>query len=309
MNVSIENVISESQQTQNDNQEIIAENNESTEPSSIENNQNTSFNLEKSKNILEYISIILALIGLISTGLIKVLSMGRYLCFDFDINNCEFKLTNSDFIILFLSIFFCGSAILYCFITNKLRVIISTKVTECLDTQTKILKKIAGIVKWGLLYIALIFFYLILGYFAIGLFTSNFSALAILENELVTILGYTFTFVILLSCFILKEDRKFKIFYITISMLFLLLFGLSFIKNSYDEAVNQKEFEIITLKDSEENQMYAVISRGSSYSAYQCLIDENNILIINTELHRFFSLDDTETRLYNFEGYRLVKYK
>lgn len=302
MNVSIENVISESQQTQDENQEIIAGNSESPELDLTGNNQDASFDLEKSKNKLEYISIIFALTGVISTGLIKVLSMGRYLCFDFDINNCEFKLTNSDFIILFLSIFFCGSAILYCFITNKLRVIISTKVTECLDTQTKILKKIVGVVKWGSSYIALIFFYLILGYFAIGLFTSNFSALAVLKNELVTILGYTFIFVIPLSCFTLKEDRKLKIFYITICILFLLLFGLSFIKNSYDEAVNQKEFEIITLKDSEENQMYAVISKGSSYSAYRCSIDENNILIIYKNHHRYFPLDDTETELRIFNG-------
>lgn len=310
MSVSAEDVVLENEQTLEEHQEVVTDNNVVPEPSTPENNQETGFDFEKSKAKLEYISIIFALVGLISTGLVKVLSLGRYLCFYFDINNCEFKLTNTDFIILFFSLFCCGSAILYCYITNSQRVKINSKVTECLDAQAKIINKIMKVLGFGLQYFAIIFIYLIVGCFIIYIVISQFSALAALKNDFIAILSTTLSFVIFLSCFTLKENKQMIKFYTTISAIFLLLIGFVFIKSNYDGAINQKEFEIITLENNNETQTYAIISRGSSYSAYQCSIDkENNILTINTDVHHYFPLDDTETKLYVFESYQLEEHK
>lgn len=316
MSISTEDVVLENQQLPEETQEVVTDNNEFPEPSTPENNQETIFDFEKSKAKLEYISIIFALVGLISTGLVKVLSLGKYICFYFDINNCEFKLTNTDFIILFSSLFCCGSAIIYCYITNRLRIKINDKVTGYFETINKSEKKIdtvkniLKVLGFGFLYLVIIFIYLILGSIIIHLIINQFSALEALKYDFTAILGSTISFVVFLSCFTLKEDKKLKNFYVIISVLFLLLIVFSFIKISYDNAVNQKEFEIITSENSNDVQTYAVISRGSSYSAYQCSIDkENNILKINTDVHHYFPLDDTETKLYVFESYQLEEHK
>lgn len=310
MSVTTEDVSQEEQQIQEENQENVSENGGNPESNTPESNQESIAEFEKSKGKLEYISIVCALIGLISTGLVKVLSLGRYICFYFDIDNCEFKLTNTDFIILFISLFCCGSAILYCYLTNSWRIKISDKINACFDSQAKKIIKIKKILGFIFLYIVYILIYLILGCFLIYIVTTCFSALEPIRSELIAILSTTFSFVIFMSCFTLKENKKQKTLYLVIIALFLLVGSFSFVKNSYDSAVNQKEFEIITLEDNNVKQTYAVISRGSSYSAYQCYIDkENNVLIINTDMHRYFPIDDTATRLYDFKGYKFVEYK
>lgn len=307
MSVTTEDVSQEEQQIQEENQENVSENGGNPESNTPESNQKSMVEFEKSKDKLEYISIVCALVGLISTGLFKFLSLGRYICFYFDIDNCEFKLTNTDFIILFISLFCCGSAILYCYLTNSLRVKISDKINVCFDSQAKKIKKNLSFI---ILYFVYFFIYLILGCFLIYIVTTNFSALEPIQCELIAILCTTVSLVIFMSFFTLKENKKHKRLYLAIIASVLLVGSFSFVKNSYDSAVNQKEFEIITLEDDNVKQTYAVISRGSSYSAYQCYIDkENNVLIINTDMHRYFPIDDTATRLYDFKGYKFVEYK
>lgn len=312
MNTSTEELVVEQQQNQETNeetrQEAVPENNENSQSDVPKHNQENDFETFKSK--LEVLSISFALAGVISTGLVKVMSLGRFIHFSFDINNCEFKLTNTDFIILFLSMFCYGTALLYCYITNGWRIKINDGIIKCFETQTKKLKKLLKIGFYLFLYLLLISVYFILGCVIIYFAINKFNALASLKNELLTILATTFSFEILLSSFTVKENKKLTIIYVVLITILLLLFCFSFTKINYDNAVNQREFEIITLTDTSEEQTYAVISRGSSYSAYQCDIDkENNTLIINVDIHRFFPLDDTETRLYNFEECRFVEFK
>lgn len=291
---------------QNEEQEIVAQNNEPPVLDTEDNNQESKFDFEKSKAQLEYISIVFALISVISTVLVKFLSLGTYLQFDFDINNCEFKLTNTDIIILFLSVLFCIVAILFCYKTNNIRNKISIKINGCFDGKFSVINLLKAI-GWCAAYCSLLCSYPFLGYFIIKLLCSQ-RGIAQFQFELWIIFTYTFLFVFSLSCFTLVEREKIKYIRKVLSVVLIIITGLGLIKINYEGAVNKREFEIIIAENSEgQVQEYVVISKGSSYSTYQCTMEKQD-LIIHTDLHCFFPIDGTETKLKNFDGYHLYKY-
>lgn len=327
MSVSIENETSENTQqnrrreaaaqnenqtvaTQSQDQAVSEQNNEPTIPNSADNDRENKFDLEKSKSKLECISIALALISVISTGLVKVLSLGTHLQFNFDINNYEFKLTNTDFIILFLSAVFCIFAIIFCYETRGLRNLINTKISNCLQGNTQKRKYLLAIGLF-LIFIVIILVYLFLGLFILYLLC-KLKGISPFLYELQFVFILTFLFVFYLYCFTLIElDKNKLISKVSCIVLFVLIVS-GFMYNNYEKAVNQREFEIIVAENYKgQLQEYVVISKGSSYSAYQCSIEEQEagkVLIIHTDLHRSFPLDDTETKLNIFSKYQLYKY-
>lgn len=291
---------------QTEEQETVEQGTEPTAPNTEDNNRNSKFDFEKSKGKLEYISIVLALISVITTGLVKVLSLGTHLQFNFDINNYEFKLTGTDFIFLFLSVFFCVLAIMFCNGTNNIRTTISNRISNCLKE-----KQIINALGWFIKYFSLVLVYFVLGLVTICLLCSLKGIVPFLY-ELLSTFTLTFLFVFYIFCFELveigKNKFKNKILYI---ILFVLIVSC-FMYLNYTKAKNQKEFEIIVSETDEgQSQEYVVISKGSSYSAYQCSTEEQEagkVLVIHTDRHRYFSLDDTETRLNIFDEYQLYKY-
>lgn len=291
-------------------QEVVEHGTEPTAPDTANDNQENKFDLEKSKTKLEYISIAFALISVISTGLVRILSLGTHLQFNFDLNNYEFKLTSIDFIFLFLSVFFCILAILFCYATENIRNKINNKISNCLIGKIKIYKLLKAI-GWFLIYFSLVLVYLFLGLF-ITYLLCGFKGISPLQYDLWAAFIITFLFVFVLYCFTLVEINKNKNINKILCVVLFVLIVLGFICTNYERAVNQKEFEIIvTETDEGQSQEYVVISKGSSYSAYQCSIKEQEagkVLIIHTDLHRYFPLDDTETRLNIFDKYQLYKY-
>ncbi len=295
---------------QTENQEVAIQNNESPVLDTEDNDQDSKFDFEKSKGKLEYISIALALISVISTVLVKVLSVGSHLYFSFDINNYDFKLTNNDRIVFFLSIFFCVFAIIFCQITNNIRSKIFVKINNCLESNVKS-KKIIGTFLWGVGYISLLGYYILLGSFIIELLCSQ-KDVTWFKDVLHT--TYAISLLLVLTFFLFPIVRKkiTKIILTILGMVTLLIISLYFINTNYEKAKNQREFEIIVAGNNEgQKQEYVVISKGSYYSAYQCSVKEQDagkILIIHTDSHRFFPIDDTETRLNIFDEYQLYKY-
>lgn len=318
MSVSTETETSENAQqneeqeaaAQAEEQEVVEQVAEPPVPNNASNNQESKFDFEKSKGKLEYISIVLALTSVISTGIVKVLSAGSHLHFSFDINNYEFKLTNNDLIIFFLSIFFCFFAIVFCRITNSARSKIFVKINNCLKSKTNI-KKILGTILWVVAYGILLFYYLFLGSFIIELLCSQ-KDVALFKYVLRNTYSVSFLLVLSFYLFPIVEKKVTKIILAVLGMFTFLMVSLAIINYNYEKAVNQREFEIIVSENNEgHSQEYVVISKGSSYSAYQCSIEDQEagkVLIIHTDRHRFFPLDDTDTRLNVFDEYHLYKY-
>lgn len=290
------------EQNQNTNQENNSVNNDNA------NNDDTNFNLEESKTKLEFISVLLALISLVSAALIKVLSLGRYLYFSFDIDYCELMLTNTDLITFFVSMFFCASAISYCFFTHKIRNGITNMCKKSLEKSNKIVIKIIKIIPFALLHAATLLVYLFIGVIVIGILC-NFSAMESLRYELISSLAYTFTFVISISCFTLVEEKNSKMMYKIISVILLFSLCYAFIQTEYEGAENQTNFEIITVENGENiHQEYAVISKGECYSAYRCSTlneDDRKILIIYKNYHKYFALDEYETQKVDYDKHRI----
>lgn len=294
---------------QTEEQRTVEQGTEPPAPNTEDNNKNGKFDFEKFKSNLECISILSALIGVISTGLVKVLSLGRYIHFSFDINYYDFKLTNTDIIVFVLSILFCAMAIMYCFVTNDFKNKRLDKIAKSSNDQNKIKKKLA--VNRVLLSIIPILVYPVVFYFGYKLIC-GFNAVILLKNIIMTLFGYSCTVVISWSCTILTGDINLKIFIKVFSAVIFFYICFAFMNINYKEAKNQREFEIIASENNEgQPQEYVVISKGSSYSAYQCSTEEQEagkVLVIHTDLHRYFPLDDTETRLTIFDEYQLCKY-
>lgn len=301
MSVSTEEVASEEQQTQETSQEAVTENNENPESNAPESNQESVFDFEKSKAKLEYVSVLSAIIGLISTGLFKISSLGRYLYFPFDINNCEFKLTNTDFIVWIISMLLCALAITYCIVANSIK----NKILKIIINRSKgIPKTNKKLILFRILsFVIPLTIYPVLFFLSLQLL-SWFNEIVVFKDIISILFTYSYILIISFSFFMLTEEIPVKIIYKIILFAGLIYVCLIFIDYNYSNARNQKQFEIIVAEDIEgKSQKYVVISKGGAYSAYQCYIDEdNNILMINGDIHRYFPLEDTETRLYDFEN-------
>ncbi len=303
MSISTENTILENQQTPNDNQEVINGSNESPESNTPEYNQDTNVEFEKSKSRLEYISFIIAIMSLVSTGLIKALSLGRYLRFTFDANNCELNLTNTDLINLFISIFFCATAFFYIYFIHQWLIKFCNKVSNHIHNSTKIL------LMYLILTMVPTLLYFLLGTLFIYLFCFIIKDFETYKYYLLIPLSISTCFVFLLSNSAISSGKKIDKSFKILSMFILIVIGISFVHNDYERALNQTTFEIIEAVDNNgQLQKYVVISKGNLYSAYQCSMGTENdkILTIHTDIHRYFPLENTETRWYYFEGYRFV---
>lgn len=316
MSVSTETETSENAQqneeqeaAQAEEQEVVEQVAEPPVPNTANDDQENKFDIEKSKAKLEYISILSAVVGLFSTILFKFLSFGRHFCFSFDINYCEFNLTNHDLMIFIMSICYCALTVAFCYFVNKYKKLyeeieeLKAKINEFKNSKYNRIKKFL------LFFVVPIFIYFIFLRFCYFNYDSKVDIFP--KSTYTTILKISFgIFVFLLSVMFfdgLTLDVM-KVFLI----LCLFITCTNFIRMEYKKAENQKEFEIIASENDEGKlQEYVVISKGSSYSAYQCSTEEQDagkILIIHTDRHRFFPLDDTDTRLNVFDEYHLYKY-
>ena len=93
-----------------------------SENDSFDNNEKfKNFDVNQAKSFIEFISVFLALIAVLGTILLKIVSLGTVICFSFDLNYYDFTINNTDFILF--TTFLCMGAItlLYCYLSNNLR--------------------------------------------------------------------------------------------------------------------------------------------------------------------------------------------
>ena len=264
-----------------------------------DNADNHKFDFSQSKKTIEFISVLLALIAALGTILLKIVSLGTVICFSFDLNYYDFTLNNTDFILF--ATFLCMSAItlLYCYFSNNFRKKLSKNALKC--------KKVTG---W--LLCALINFL-----WAIALLLLEFGVLKLLSSISSVALKLTaefyyciiFSMLILGLCILFLASFEHNSKYITVGLLIVIIISFAMIETNYDNANEQKCFDIITYDDNNgEPEYYAVISSGDYFSAYICEFsesDENKVLTIYSEKHRFFAIDSVTTEKMYFAEYNV----
>ncbi len=235
--------------------------------------------------------------AIIGTGLLKIISFGQVAYFSFDLNYYDFSLNQTDLIILLLFLCFGSVGLLYCFFTNRFRKTLTSKLKK---------SKIVNMI-WMLIVNSVWFALPIFAEIIICIFMeTNFSVIKLFSADLPSLIYLTTIVMIFVIAFwsMLGDKIATNIF---ICFLLMLVTVISMTEYKYREASTKKEYEIIICEDNNSEQIYyAVISKGSNYSAYRCDIFPNengNKLIIYTNIHRFFSLDSVSTISVCFERF------
>lgn len=239
----------------------------------------------KLKEILGIFSAIIAIITIVGSVLLKYISIGRYLYFDFDLDYCDFTITNTLILIFVFAVIATIISGSISFITYRVWKVIS----KCY--KRKIYKMIIGVV----LVIFNVIIYIII------------AELTIPEDNLSTLFSVSLCILAVTSYAIIYQldggvKNYFKIF-ITISVLIILTTTISLITMEYDKAKNQTSFSIIIEEQDGEENYYVVINKGKEkYSAYLCdIVEENNVLKIVINEHKYFSIENTKTYNVTFD--------
>lgn len=250
---------------------------------------------ESAKQKIEFISVLLALVAVIGTGFLKIISYGQVLYYSFDLEYCEFSLSQKDFIIFVSLLFWGGIALLYCILTDSIR----KKITS--DIMSKLKKIVSHIIAFLVNLLFLLFLPVIV--LLVGkLFLPSFMEIQSLFNEcicfMIIVMGVTVLFWSLVG-------SHTAVYLITCIIVVLgIIAGMT--KQEYIDASTKKNYDIIECSEGNSIDYYVVISKGEKYSAYKCSIissNNKNKLIVYTNVHRYFPIDSVSTTSIYFEEY------
>lgn len=251
-------------------------------------NNNDVLDLQKVKNYIVMFSTLIVILSALGTVLVKLISLGRYFYFDFDLEYCDLssnKLTVGTFVICFVIFVI---SILISVTTN----IIVSKSFNDLNTKdkSKVKKKVYKFIISVIIILSDIFIICMLCYIIIPNLSFR-----------ILIAAYSIVFTLIFYCIIYifggirSKKGAFKIA-IVLSALIIFLMIFSQIRIEYDEAKAQRDFQIINYQ----SQDYIVISKGKEeYSAYMCRIYGDDV-ILYTNRHKYFDID-TKTYYITFK--------
>ncbi len=238
--------------------------------------------LTKLKEYIGFITAIIALCSIIITAVIKYISLGRCLFFDFDLDYYDFSILNTSKYLFILSIVAGIISIIVSFIFCA-----TWNFSSIFINKSKLKKK--RLCNWIAVFVLIITFLLFIMLLSFYFIPETYSA--------------TYFCIIILVCtyaitsFLLFEDLKREKIIVRsiVSFSILLVFFSSIcMRFEYKQALEQLVFPIIENGD----EYYTVISQSKeNYSAYLCefkMENEKGVLIIRTDIHKYFKINDTK---------------
>lgn len=275
-------------------QTVANENTEQT--NNTETSKRKTFESAKSK--IEFISVLLALVAVVGTGLLKIISYGQVVHFAFDLEYYDFALNQKDLIALVSLLCSGGVALLYCVLTDSIRKNITSFIMHKLpQIVSHIIAILANVVWFALLPLA--------GIVICCVLATECSVIKIALNELPYFIVFAIIVMAVVVLFWAALENHAAAYYVT-SFIVLLSVTICMTEQQYNEATTKKEYDIIVCNERNDEEYYAVISRGDKFSAYKCDIipsEEGNKLIVYTKMHRFFAIDSVSTISVCFEKY------
>lgn len=251
---------------------------------------------ESAKSKIEFISVLLALVAIVGTGLLKIISYGHVVYFSFDLEYYDFALNQKDLITLVSLLCSGGVALLYCVLTDSVRKII----TSC------IMKKLPKVLSHIVALLANAVWFALLPLAGIGIcyvMSTHCSVIKAALEDLPYSIVFAAVVMAVVVLFWAALENHAAAYYVT-SFIVLLAITICMTEQQYDEATNKKDFDIIVCDEQNEREYFAVISRGDKFSAYKCDIIQSegeNKLIVYTKVHRFFAIDSVSTISVCFE--------
>ncbi|KEZ85647.1 hypothetical protein IO99_13330 [Clostridium sulfidigenes] len=255
--------------------------------------KNSIYNISNATEVISLLAAFIAVLSIVISFIIKYISFGRCLFFDFDLDYYDFSLSNTSKFIFFLSTIIGVISSIISFCINALWIKFSAIV------ERKKYKKVYKV--FGCLIIVSIYLILII-YLSIFLIPEkNMAIMFCAMLFYISIIIY-----VLIYCLQINIGKSKMLLYLSvIFFLMLIIFAPTCMRIEYNDAKNQKKFPIITEKIDEESYYYVVISQGKEkYSAYLCkIVEEDGIGILNiiTDSHKYFDINDTNTSIIEFQ--------
>lgn len=243
--------------------------------------------LTKLKELIGFITAIIALCSIIITIVTKYISLGRCLFFDFDLDYYDFSILNTSKYLFILSIVAGIISIIMSFIFCAI-----WNLSISLINKRKFKKRFPWNWLTGLILIIIFIFLSILisFYFIPENYSATYFCIIIL------VCSYAISSFLLFQDFkidVIKE--KIIIWSVAAFSIILVFFASLCMRYEYKQAMEQKTFPIITENGGER---YVVISQSKEkYSAYLCEFEtenEKDVLIIRKDAHKYFKISDTK---------------
>lgn len=211
----------------------------------------------------------------------KYISIGRYLYFEFDLDYCEFSLTNTVVLMFVFAVIATIISGITSFITNRLWGVVSK------HYKKKVQKVITGIA----LVVVNIVFYIIISQLLIP--EDNLSAIFFAVLCILAITSYVF-----INYFDngLIKNNYFKLVS-GIAVVIILIAAVSLMRTEYINAKDQTTFPLIIEEKGADRYYYVVINKGKEmYSAYLCeVVEDTQTLNIIINEHKYFPINNTKT--------------
>lgn len=242
--------------------------------------------IEKLTKYVACFTALIAIVSVIGASLIKAISFGRCLYFDFDMDYYEFSLSKSIVYVFVITLVCVLIALIQSVILRIVYYFIKRKLEAKSRAKKIVLKLVAS-------FILIVLEIIITCWLWKLLFPDRQQAVYLATITL--LLCFT------IYCFIYMiwgeiDKRNIMKIILIIPIISLLIFTLGFAGLEYEKAEEQKEFPIITYNQ----EHYVVISEGKTrYSAYKCKI-EDEVLLIITDQHKYFDIDSTDTVIVEF---------
>lgn len=249
--------------------------------------QDEKSRLTKLIELIGFITAMIALCSIILTVVIKYISLGRCLFFDFDLDYYDFSILNTSKYLYILSIIAGIISIVMSFILYEIWNFLLSFIYKSKFKKKKIWKCIAAFI----LFIIVIFFNILLSfYFIPEKYSARYFCL------LIFICSYAITsFLLIQDVKISVIKDKIIVWSIGIFSFMILFFASLSMRYEYKQASEQKVFPIIIENN---NECYVVINQNKeNYSAYLCefkIENEKDVLIIRTDIHKYFRINDTK---------------
>lgn len=259
--------------------------------------------------LIKDLAAILSILTAISTVLFTFISMSSVWHYQFEFNYFDFSISNSELFELIYTIISVLSGIVIPLAVSHLLKIFSNKsyVKEIIR-HSKTLKFFGNIqTEWIKILVEIVLNVFLTAVISIPIILL-FSVL-IKELLIFDIMRSYYSLVALLCCsltlFFLAINR-FKINYINViifaAILITFFAGILF-KSNNDLTEKNKDFKIleyINLTDNQENFYVVIRESKNNFSAYECEINENT-LVVYTNYHKYFDIS-TDYEVYRFES-------
>lgn len=284
-----------------------------TKEKSIEENIETSEKMGKAKSqfakateCIGFFAASIALLSVLSTVATKYISLGRCFWFDFDLDYYDFSLSGSTCAIMIYSV-----------AIGLISSVISTaqylawhgiqKMQQKRQEKKPFSRRKAFLYK--AISVLLLVIALLIVVMTICLFFVPNPKIAAQYSTTIILLSEVLYIYINLFQPNAKKSNFIKIVGIIAAAVIIILIQSSF-QRQYDSAKSQTTFPIITDVSTENTQYYVVISQGKEqYSAYLCTFDQADgldALKIVTDVHKYFSINDTKTLPVQFKTVKKV---